>query len=280
MLSLDAQHEAVRAAAREFVARAVLPIADRLDRASQEIPEAIIRSLAIVAEEPSRGWLSVGSVMTRNLITSSLLLANGTDEQKGRWLPGLARGAILSTVAFTEPNAGSDTASIQCAPASRAQAISCTAPRPGVPSPTARTCWRCWRTPIPTNPGAIISSQLEMFVTSLVVCTYYGQVLCESYRMWCQTRLFLHDCLCESVIHHYLGGRAHDAPIISSLNTILATTYNERHATANRPHGENNLIIYGRAAVGRSRKIDLAQRIAIQISSSDIHLRFSHTCMG
>jgi hypothetical protein len=55
-----------------------------------------------------------------------------------------------------------------------------------------------------------------MFVTSLVVCTYYGQVPCESYRMWCQTRLFLHDCLCESVIHHYLGGRAHDAPIISS----------------------------------------------------------------
>jgi len=65
MPSLDAQHEAVRAAAREFVARAVLPIADRLDRAGQESPEVIIRSLAIVAEEPSCGWLSVGSVMTQ-----------------------------------------------------------------------------------------------------------------------------------------------------------------------------------------------------------------------
>lgn len=177
MSLLDDEHEAVRAAARDFVARAVLPIADRLDRAGQEIPDPIIRqlgelgylgltvpleydgagmdhlSMAIVAEELSRGWLSVGSVMTRNLITSSLLLAHGTDEQKRRWLPGLATGAILNTVAFTEPNAGSDTASIQCAPASRAQAISCTAPRPGVRSPTARICWRCWRAPTPTSPS-------------------------------------------------------------------------------------------------------------------------------
>jgi (2S)-methylsuccinyl-CoA dehydrogenase len=51
--------------------------------------------------------------MTRNLITSSLLLAHGTEEQKRRWLPGLATGAILSAVAFTEPNVGSDTAGIQ-----------------------------------------------------------------------------------------------------------------------------------------------------------------------
>jgi alkylation response protein AidB-like acyl-CoA dehydrogenase len=137
MSLLNHEHEAVRAAAREFVAKAVLPIADRLDRAGQEIPDPIIRqlgelgylgmtvpleydgvgmdhlSMAIVAEELSRGWLSVGSVMTRNLITSSLLLAHGTDQQKRRWLPGLATGAILSAVAFTEPNVGSDTAGIQ-----------------------------------------------------------------------------------------------------------------------------------------------------------------------
>ena len=37
----------------------------------------------------------------------------GTEEQKKRWLPGAVSGDIILTVAMTEPNAGSDLASIQ-----------------------------------------------------------------------------------------------------------------------------------------------------------------------
>jgi (2S)-methylsuccinyl-CoA dehydrogenase len=69
--------------------------------------------MAIVTEELSRGWLSVGSVMTRNIITGTLISANGTPEQKKKFLPPIARGEILTAAAFTEPDSGSDTASFK-----------------------------------------------------------------------------------------------------------------------------------------------------------------------
>lgn len=41
------------------------------------------------------------------------LLLFGTDEQKQRWLPGMARGEMLGAFALTEPSAGSDAAGIK-----------------------------------------------------------------------------------------------------------------------------------------------------------------------
>jgi len=41
------------------------------------------------------------------------LLLHGTDEQKKRWLPGLASGEMIAAFALTEPEAGSDAASIK-----------------------------------------------------------------------------------------------------------------------------------------------------------------------
>jgi (2S)-methylsuccinyl-CoA dehydrogenase len=69
--------------------------------------------MALVAEELSRAWLSVGSVMTRMIITASLLETNGTPEQKQRFLPGLCTGELLAAAAFTEPDAGSDAAGVK-----------------------------------------------------------------------------------------------------------------------------------------------------------------------
>jgi (2S)-methylsuccinyl-CoA dehydrogenase len=70
-------------------------------------------SMAIVTEELSRGWLSVGSVMTRMLITGTLIQAHGTEEQKKKWLPKICSGEVLTAAAFTEPDVGSDTASMK-----------------------------------------------------------------------------------------------------------------------------------------------------------------------
>jgi (2S)-methylsuccinyl-CoA dehydrogenase len=70
-------------------------------------------TITLVTEELSRVWLSVGSVMTRMLIAGGLILNGGTEEQKERWLPGIASGDVLPAAAFTEPNAGSDTAGMQ-----------------------------------------------------------------------------------------------------------------------------------------------------------------------
>ncbi|MEO0722861.1 MAG: acyl-CoA dehydrogenase, partial [Pseudomonadota bacterium] len=50
---------------------------------------------------------------TRSEIAGELILANGTPEQKERFLPGIASADILPTAVFTEPNTGSDLASLK-----------------------------------------------------------------------------------------------------------------------------------------------------------------------
>ncbi len=70
-------------------------------------------SMCVVSEELSRGYIGVGSLGTRSEIAAELILAGGTDDQKARWLPGLASGEILPTAVFTEPNTGSDLGSLR-----------------------------------------------------------------------------------------------------------------------------------------------------------------------
>ena len=70
-------------------------------------------SMCVVAEELSRGCLAVGSLGTRAEIAADLILNSGTNEQQRRWLPKIASGEVLPTAVFTEPNAGSDLASIR-----------------------------------------------------------------------------------------------------------------------------------------------------------------------
>ena len=70
-------------------------------------------SMCVVSEELSRGYIGVGSIGTRNEIAAELILTSGTAEQKQRWLPKLASGEVLPTAVFTEPNTGSDLASLR-----------------------------------------------------------------------------------------------------------------------------------------------------------------------
>ncbi len=70
-------------------------------------------SMCVVSEELSRGYIGVGSLGTRTEIAAELILGSGTDEQKEKWLPRLASGEVLPTAVFTEPNTGSDLASIR-----------------------------------------------------------------------------------------------------------------------------------------------------------------------
>jgi alkylation response protein AidB-like acyl-CoA dehydrogenase len=138
MAQLSDVHLEIRRSVRDFVEREVSPIADELDNRDAEIPMAVIQkmaglgyfglifpesyggmgldtlAMAIVTEELSRGWLSVGSVMTRMIITGTLLMTSGTDEQKRRFLPRIASGELLTAAAFTEPDHGSDTAGMTC----------------------------------------------------------------------------------------------------------------------------------------------------------------------
>jgi (2S)-methylsuccinyl-CoA dehydrogenase len=70
-------------------------------------------SMCVVSEELSRGYIGVGSLGTRSEIAAELIIGSGTEEQKSRWLPKLAVGEVLPTAVFTEPNSGSDLASIK-----------------------------------------------------------------------------------------------------------------------------------------------------------------------
>ena len=70
-------------------------------------------SMCVVSEELSRGYIGVGSLGTRSEIAAELILCGGTEEQKAKWLPGLASGEILPTAVFTEPNTGSDLGSLR-----------------------------------------------------------------------------------------------------------------------------------------------------------------------
>jgi (2S)-methylsuccinyl-CoA dehydrogenase len=70
-------------------------------------------SMCVVSEELSRAYIGVGSLGTRSEIAAELIMAGGTDEQKQRFLPGLAAGDIIPTAVFTEPNTGSDLASLR-----------------------------------------------------------------------------------------------------------------------------------------------------------------------
>src|SRR3972149_1632007 len=96
------EHLEIRRTVREFVEREVVPIADALDNAEQEIPMPVIRkmaelgyfglifpaeyggmgldtlAMAIVTAEVSRGWLSVGWVVTRMVITGNPVHGDGT----------------------------------------------------------------------------------------------------------------------------------------------------------------------------------------------------------
>ena len=70
-------------------------------------------SMCVVSEELSRAYIGVGSLGTRSEIAAELILGGGTEEQKRRFLPAIASGEILPTAVFTEPNTGSDLASLK-----------------------------------------------------------------------------------------------------------------------------------------------------------------------
>lgn len=70
-------------------------------------------AMCVVSEELSRAYIGVGSLGTRSEIAAELILCGGTEEQKQQWLPKIASGKILPTAVFTEPNTGSDLASLK-----------------------------------------------------------------------------------------------------------------------------------------------------------------------
>ncbi len=61
----------------------------------------------------SHGWISLTGAVNPTGLATALLVRHGTDAQRERWLPGIARGAVLASFSITEPQAGSDLGRIE-----------------------------------------------------------------------------------------------------------------------------------------------------------------------
>jgi (2S)-methylsuccinyl-CoA dehydrogenase len=134
---LDETLESIREEMRKFADSEVIGRAQDWHRTNSYIPMEVIaqmsdlgvfgltipeqfggmalgkESMCVVSEELSRGYIGVGSLGTRSEIAAELILGAGTPEQKEKWLPKLASGEVLPTAVFTEPNTGSDLASLK-----------------------------------------------------------------------------------------------------------------------------------------------------------------------
>ena len=134
---LDETFEAIRSEMRRFADVEVAPHAQGWHRANAYIPLEVITGLSemgvfgltipeayggmglgkvamcVVSEELSRGYIGVGSLGTRSEIAAELIVVGGTEAQKQKYLPKIASGEILPTAVFTEPNTGSDLASLR-----------------------------------------------------------------------------------------------------------------------------------------------------------------------
>jgi (2S)-methylsuccinyl-CoA dehydrogenase len=138
-LPLDEIPEQVRAAVREFAENEVAPHAERIHRHDELVPEEFITKMAelgyfglaipeeyggselgnlamiLTTEELSRASLAAaGSLITRPEILTKALLQGGTEEQKNEWLPRIAAGEVMVGISVTEPDIGSDVASVKC----------------------------------------------------------------------------------------------------------------------------------------------------------------------
>jgi acyl-CoA dehydrogenase len=72
------------------------------------------QALAIVLEEVNRACASTGITLSvHNSLIGAPLQKWGTDAQKRAWLPRLATGEVIGAYCLTEPNAGSDAASLR-----------------------------------------------------------------------------------------------------------------------------------------------------------------------
>jgi alkylation response protein AidB-like acyl-CoA dehydrogenase len=124
------------AAVERFVDQTVLPHVAAWDR-SDELPDGVVdelvalglasapvpaeyggRGLGVAALVPawralSRGWISLTGAVNPTGLATALLVRHGTEAQRERWLPPIARGEVLASFSITEPQAGSDIGRIE-----------------------------------------------------------------------------------------------------------------------------------------------------------------------
>src|SRR3954465_3470638 len=137
--ALSVEQDEIRRVCREFAAREIRPISLQVDEADVETPWEVFHKAAalgltsfmlpeelggggmtdvltgcVVQEELCHGCSGIGNLITSNGFFAEPVLALGTDEQKERWIrPLTTETPPMTALATTEPDAGSDAASIK-----------------------------------------------------------------------------------------------------------------------------------------------------------------------
>jgi alkylation response protein AidB-like acyl-CoA dehydrogenase len=121
---------------RQFVEKEIIPAAGEMEH-RDEYPFAIVEQMkelglfgvtipekygglgldyttyAMIVEEICKGWMSISGIINTHLIMAYIVYSYGTEEQKERLLPAMARGEKRGGLALTEPHAGTDVANIK-----------------------------------------------------------------------------------------------------------------------------------------------------------------------
>jgi len=129
--------EEIIATVRDWVRKDVIPVASEYEHAD-EFPAPLVEQMKAfglfgakvpveygglgldtvtytrLMEELAYGWMSLAGVLNTHTIVVTLLSRNGTEEQKKEHLPRLATGEIRAAFSLSEPDAGSDAASLRC----------------------------------------------------------------------------------------------------------------------------------------------------------------------
>ena len=125
------ERELILRTVRQFVDKEVIPVASAMEH-RDEYPHALVAQMkemglfglnipeeycgagvdtttfAMIFEEISRGWLGLAGVIGSNSVMCDVVAHFGTEEQKRRFLPGMATGEKRGGICLTESNAGTD----------------------------------------------------------------------------------------------------------------------------------------------------------------------------
>jgi len=134
---LTEEQERIRRLAHEFAEREIRPVAAHYDE-TEEMPWPVLEKAArvgltsfqypeeyggggmtsalaacLVAEELAWGCLGIATAIAGAGLAAVPIMLAGTPEQKARYLPRFCEGVYLGSFALTEPEAGSDAASLR-----------------------------------------------------------------------------------------------------------------------------------------------------------------------
>jgi alkylation response protein AidB-like acyl-CoA dehydrogenase len=134
--TLTEEQREVVALVRQFTDEQIIPVASRFEH-DDTFPDEIVEGLkelglfgftipeeygglgldlttyALSVAELSRGWMSVSGIINTHFIVADMIMRDGTDEQKQRFLPRMATGEIRCAFSMTEPECGSDVQAIR-----------------------------------------------------------------------------------------------------------------------------------------------------------------------